>query len=106
MNAAGESAYRVQERLQRVATAYGAPGTRISAFPTFMMVTMGRGEPASLEIVTSTVQPRLDQISALDRLVIAAEHGEIDPVDGLQRLAEISDMHPRFGLVQSIFGYA
>ena len=49
MNAAGEPVYLVQERLRRVAHAYGARSTRVSAFPTFMMVTMGRGEPATLD---------------------------------------------------------
>lgn len=40
MNAAGESVDSVQQRLARVARAYGARSARISAFPTFMMVTM------------------------------------------------------------------
>ena len=52
MIAAGEPVHQVQERLTQVARVYGATSTRISAFPTYMMVTMGRGEPATLELTT------------------------------------------------------
>ena len=48
LNAVGEPVYTVQERLSRVASAYGTQSARITAFPTFMMVSMGRGEPATL----------------------------------------------------------
>jgi uncharacterized membrane protein YjjP (DUF1212 family) len=107
LNAAGEPVYTVQERLTRVARAYGARSARISAFPTYMMVTLGRGEPATVELTASLAgAPRLDQISALDRLVLTAERGAIAPVDGLQALADIDDMGPRFGPAQSIAGYA
>src|SRR4051812_30710068 len=47
MNAVGEPAYSVQDRLGRVARGYGARSARISAFPTYMMVSMGAGEPAA-----------------------------------------------------------
>ncbi len=107
LNAAGEPVYTVQERLTRVARAYGARSARISAFPTYMMVTMGRGEPATVELTSSLAgSPRLDQIAALDRLVLTAERGAVGPVDGLRKLADIDDMRPRFGLAQSIAGYA
>jgi uncharacterized membrane protein YjjP (DUF1212 family) len=106
LNATGEPVYLVQERLNRVAGAYGARSSRVSAFPTFMMVTLGDGEPTTLEIVTSLAAPRLDQISALDRLVTEAERGLVEPRAGLRRLGEIDAMHPRFGVVQSIVGYA
>jgi uncharacterized membrane protein YjjP (DUF1212 family) len=107
MNAAGESAYSVQDRLARVAAAYGASSARITAFPTFLMVTMGRGEPAALETTAALGNvPRLDRIAALDDLVEAAERGEVSPVDGLQRLDEIRTMRRRFGRIQSIVGYS
>lgn len=106
MNAAGEPVYAVQERLGRVAVAYGSRSAQISAFPTFMMVTMGQGEPVTLEIASSMAGPRLDQIAALDRLVLDAEHADIDPAAGLVRLIEIDEMRARFGPVQSIIGYA
>ena len=107
MNTAGEPVYSVQDRLARVARAYGATGARFSAFPTFMMVTMGRGEPATLELTSSLgAAPRLDQIAALDLLVIEAEHGRVAPADGIRRLDEIAEMRSRFGPVQSTVGYA
>jgi uncharacterized membrane protein YjjP (DUF1212 family) len=106
MNTAGETVFAVQERLTQVAHAYGARSARISAFPTFMMVAMGRGEPTALELTSVGATPRLDQIAALDGLVREAERGAVAPAEGLQRLAEIEDMRPRFGPVQSIAGYA
>jgi Putative threonine/serine exporter len=75
MNAVGETVYTVQERLARVAHAYHAPAVRISAFATFLILTMGRGEPATLELTSVASAPRLDQIASLDRLVREAERG-------------------------------
>jgi uncharacterized membrane protein YjjP (DUF1212 family) len=106
MNAAGQPVYAVQERLTAVARAYGSRAARVSAFPTFLMVTLGRGQPATLELTSVAVAPRLDQIAALDRLVTHAEQGTITPADGLRSLAEIRELGPRFGSAQSIVGYS
>lgn len=107
MNAAGESVATVQERLGRIASAYGADATRISAFPTYLMVSMGRGEPATLEITMSLgTAPRLDQIAALELLVREAEGGRVEPLEGIRRLEEIRSLRPRFGPAASIAGYA
>ena len=107
MNAAGEPVYVVQDRLTKMAAAYGARAATVSAFPTYLMVTMGRGEPAAVELTTSLGgSPRLDQIAALDRLLQDAERAAVRPADGLRRLAEIRELRPRFGRLQSIAGYA
>ncbi len=107
MNAAGEPVYVVQDRLTNVAAAYGARGATVSAFPTYLMVTMGHGEPAAVEVTASlSSSPRLDQIAALDHLLQDAERGEIRPADGLTRLAEIRQLRARFGPLQSIAGYS
>ena len=107
LNSVGEPVYTVQERLSRVARAYGTRSARITAFPTFMMVSMGRGEPATVELTTPLAPtPRLDQIAALDNLVAQAEKGAVPPADGLRLLDEIRDMRPRFGRVKSIVGYS
>lgn len=107
MNAAGEPVHTVEERLRRVAAAYGAHNARITAFPTYLMVAMGRGEPAALELTTSLASmPRLDQIAALDRLVRAAEHAAVTPAEGLEALDGIVAMTPRYGRLQAITGYA
>ena len=107
LSAAGEPVYTVQERLTRVARAYGAHGARISAFPTYMMVTMGRGEAATVELTSGLGPlPRLDQIAAVDHLAHQAERGAVAPTEGLRELADIRDMGPRYGPAQSILGYA
>jgi uncharacterized membrane protein YjjP (DUF1212 family) len=107
MNAAGEPVYVVQDRLTKMAAAYGAKAATVSAFPTYLMVTMGRGEPAVVELTASLGgAPRLDQVAALDRLLHDAERGAVHPTEGVQRLAEIRELHPRFGRLLSIAGYA
>ena len=106
LNAVGEPVYTVQDRLTRVARAYGSEAARITAFPTFMMVSMGRGEPATVELTAPLAStPRLDQIAALDNLVQQAERGEVPPADGLRMLDEIREM-PRFGRLKGIVGYS
>jgi uncharacterized membrane protein YjjP (DUF1212 family) len=106
LNAAGEPVYAIQDRLTRIAHAYGAKTARISAFPTYLMVAMGHGEPTALELTSVAASPRLDQIAATDRLAQQAERGAISASDGLRVLADIRELHPRFGPVQSILGYA
>jgi uncharacterized membrane protein YjjP (DUF1212 family) len=106
ISATGEAAYTVQRRLETVSRAYGMGDARISAFPTFMMVTLGRGQPATLEIASSPSVPRLDQIAALDLLVREAERGSVPPADGLRRLDEIDSLPNRFGSAQRLAGYA
>ena len=106
MNAAGETVYSVQDRLNRIAHAYDARHARISAFPTFLMVSMGQGEPATLELTSVAAAVRLDQIAAIDRLAGQAEHAAISPADGLRRLEEISEMRSRFGPGQNLVGYS
>jgi uncharacterized membrane protein YjjP (DUF1212 family) len=107
MNAAGQPVYVVQDRLATVARAYGVDAATVSAFPTYLMVTMGHGEPATVAITPSLASaPRLDQISAIDRLLDEAEQGAVRPADGLRRLEEIGRLRPRVGKVVSTAGYA
>ena len=107
LNAVGDPVYSIQERLRRVAIAYGVTDARISAFPTSMLVSLGGGEPATLEpTMRLDGLARLDQISALDRLVDDVEEHTPAPADALQRLHEILGLAPRFGPLSSIGGYA
>lgn len=102
----GEPVSSVQDRLTAVARAYGARGARVSAFPTYFMISMGTGEPVVLELTTSFGGSfRLDQFSAIDRLVGAATRGVIDPAEGLRRLAAIRTSVPRFRTVVRLVGY-
>jgi uncharacterized membrane protein YjjP (DUF1212 family) len=97
----------VQDRLTNMARAYGAETATVSAFPTYLMVTMGHGAPATVALTTTVgSSPRLDQISAIDRLLEEAERGGVDPAEGLRRLDEIRRLRPRFGRTVSILGYA
>lgn len=107
MNTTTQPVYVVQSRLTNVARAYGASMAAVSAFPTDLMVSIGRGEPAVLELTTtSTGSARLDQVAALDRLLELAERAELDPAEGLRRLEEIRSMEPRFGRLQAVAGYS
>lgn len=107
MNIAAQPVYVVQSRLTTVARAYGASMATVSAFPTYLMVSLGRGEPAVVELMTTlTGSARLDQVAALDTLLREAELGSIHPAEGLRRLQEIRDVHPRFGRLQAIAGYS
>src|SRR5918993_143774 len=68
LNGSGVPVNVVEARLRRVAAAYGATDARISAFPTSLLVTMGLGTSATLELTTQlSGVPRLDQTAALDR---------------------------------------
>lgn len=107
MNSSGQPVYVVQDRLTNVARAYGAADATVSAFPTYLMVSTGRGEPAAIEM-TATLSGalRLDQVGALDRLLKQAERGEIHPSRGLRQLEEIRATQPRFRRLQAVAGYS
>ena len=106
MSEMGEPSSIVQERLTKVARVYGIDAARVSAFPTYFMVSMGSGEPVVLELTTAFGQQlRLDQFAAIDRLVGDAERGLVTASDGLRRLEEISVSDPRFGPIASVLGY-
>lgn len=107
MNASGQPVDVVQQRLGAIARAYGADTVRVSAFPTYLMVTMASGEPATLELTTPLARSRrLDQIAEVDRLANQAVRGGVTPADGLRRLDEIRDLPARFAMPLSIVGYS
>ena len=87
----GEPSSIVQERLANVARAFGIDAARVSAFPTYFMVSMGSGSRSrSNSRRRSAAQLRLDQFAAIDRLVGDAERGRVTAGEGLRRLDEIS----------------
>jgi uncharacterized membrane protein YjjP (DUF1212 family) len=106
MTAAGDSVTTSRARLRRVADAYGATDARISVLPTFLVVVLGPGDPTAIERTnTRDGALRLDQTAALFELVKAAEGRELEPAEGLRRLATIGASEPRFGGALSLLGH-
>jgi uncharacterized membrane protein YjjP (DUF1212 family) len=106
LTAAGEAVNEIQERVHRVAVAYGAPNAVVSVLPTFVTVSLGPGQRAEVE---STEQLRgllrLDQTAALYELLKKAERAEVSPADGVRQVREIVAMRPRFGGAVTVLGH-
>ena len=107
LSAIGETADAVETRLAVIAPSYGLRDARFSAFPTFVLLTLGQGKAATIEPTTRlSATPRLDQIAAVHELASEAERGVVTPAAGIERLDEIRAMDNRFGEVSSVVGYA
>ena len=107
MNTAGQPVYVVEERLTKVAGAYGAGAATITAFPTYLMVTMGRGEPAAIEMTTAlTASPRLDQVASLDRLLQQADAWNLPDRGPAPARGDPRASRPRFGRCRASSGTA
>ena len=107
LSAIGETVDAVETRLAVIARSYGLHDARFSAFPTFVLLTLGQGEAATIEPTTRlSATPRLDQIAAVHELASEAERGAVTPAAGIERLDEIRAMDNRFGEVSSVVGYA
>jgi len=107
LSAIGETVDAVEARLAVIARSYGLRDARFSAFPTFLLLTLGQGRAATIEPTTRLSQtPRLDQIAAVHELAGAAERGEVAPRVGVERLEAIRRMDNRFGDAASVVGYA
>jgi uncharacterized membrane protein YjjP (DUF1212 family) len=106
LTAAGEAVNQIEERLRRVAATYGAPQARVSVLPTYLVLALEPGRPATLE-PTGQLRGalRLDQIAALFEVLKAAERGEPSPEDGSRRVREIVELRPRFGPWITILGH-
>jgi uncharacterized membrane protein YjjP (DUF1212 family) len=104
--ACGEQTAKVEILLRRTAAAYGMRKTRVVAFPTAIFislhdstgerVTLAEGEPQTL---------RLDQMADIYALGDAAQSGQIDLHQGLDRLAAIRRQKPRFGQAGIVLGH-
>lgn len=107
LGAIGETVDAVETRLGTIARSYGLRDARFSAFPTFLLLTLGQGRSATVEPTTRlSPTPRLDQIAAVHELAAQAERGEVAPKSGIDRLDAIRRMENRFGDVSSVAGYA
>jgi uncharacterized membrane protein YjjP (DUF1212 family) len=107
LSAIGETVDAVETRLAVIARSHGLHDARFSAFPTFLLLTLGQGKAATIEPTTRlSPTPRLDQIAAVHELAGHAEQGEVAPTAGIERLDAIRRMDNRFGDVSSVVGYA
>lgn len=106
LTAAGEAVNRIEESLRRVAAAYGVPRLRVSVLPTYLVIALEPGRPATLEptrALRGTL--RLDQTAALFEVVKSAERGESRPADGIRRILAIVAAKPRFSPVVVVLGH-
>ena len=77
LTAAGEAVNHVELHLRRVAAAYGAPHARVSVLPTYLVVALEPGRPATLEPTRQLrAVLRLDQTAALFEVLKAAQRGD------------------------------
>jgi uncharacterized membrane protein YjjP (DUF1212 family) len=107
LSAIGETVDAVETRLVVIARSYGMRDARFSAFPTFVLLTLGQGKAVTIEPTTRlSATPRLDQIAAVHELAAEAERGAVTPAAGIERLDEIRAMDNRFGEASSVVGYA
>ena len=107
LSSIGKTVDAVEMRLSAIARSYGMHDARVSAFPTFIVLTLGQGKAATIEPTTRlSATPRLDQIAAVHELAVRAERGEVAPTAGIARLEAIRRMDNRFGSVSSVVGYA
>ena len=106
LSAIGETVDAVETRLTVIARSYGMHEARFSAFPTFLLLTLGQGRAATIEPTTRlSPTPRLDQIAAVHQLAAEAERGAVAPAAGIERLEAIRRLENRFGDVSSVAGY-
>src|SRR5262245_60397744 len=77
LTAAGEAVNEIEHHLKNVAAAYGAHDARFAVLPTFTVVSLDPGRPATLEPTRQLRGAlRLDQISAVYRILEQGEHAE------------------------------
>jgi uncharacterized membrane protein YjjP (DUF1212 family) len=106
LTAAGEAVNEINEHLQSVAAAYGAPSAKIVVLPTFVVVALDPTRPATLEPTGQLHGAlRLDQTSALFDVLKRAVRAEIRPADGSREILDLVDMPPRFGRAVTLAGH-
>lgn len=106
LTAAGEAVNEIQDHLEVVAGAYGAPEARIVVLPTFVVVSLEPSRPVTLE-PTAQLRGvlRLDQTTAVFDVLKLARVGGIDPAEGSRRVLESIAMRPRFGALIRLLGH-
>ncbi|MEV4343990.1 threonine/serine exporter family protein [Actinoplanes sp. NPDC049596] len=107
LTAAGEAVNQIEDRLLRVAAAYGAPHARVSVLPTYLVVSLEPGRPATLEPTRQLRGGlRLDQTAAIYELLKESERGRPTPADGIYRVEQIIAMPARLRPALQIASHA
>jgi uncharacterized membrane protein YjjP (DUF1212 family) len=102
----GEQTAQVELVLRRVAAAHGARHVRVVTFPTAVFITLDHGAGERVTLSEGPLEPlRLDQMADVYALGNAAQHGEVSPREGLERLAGILQQRPRFGALGGVLGH-
>jgi uncharacterized membrane protein YjjP (DUF1212 family) len=104
--ACGEQTAKVELLLRRTATAYGMRKVRVVAFPTAVFISLhdDNGEQVTLAECETRLL-RLDQMADFYALGEAAQAGNLDLREGLDRLAAIRRQKPRFGSLGFVAGH-
>jgi uncharacterized membrane protein YjjP (DUF1212 family) len=107
LTAAGEAVNEIESRLRTVAGAYGAQHARFAVLPTFIVVSLEPGRPATLEPTRQLRGVlRLDQIARIYQVLDTASDAAIAPDVGTQAILDAVDMPPRFGWLRTTIGHA
>ncbi|GAA4600619.1 uncharacterized membrane protein YjjP (DUF1212 family)/uncharacterized membrane protein YjjB (DUF3815 family) [Actinoplanes octamycinicus] len=107
LTAAGEAVNQIEEHLLKVAAVYGAPQARVSVLPTYLVVALEPGRPATLEPTRQLRGGlRLDQTAAVFDLLRAAQQGKLPPALGSRQVLAAVEMPPRFGPATRVTGHA
>ncbi|MBN9690983.1 MAG: threonine/serine exporter family protein [Verrucomicrobia bacterium] len=102
----GEQTAKVELLLRRTASAYGMRRSRVVAFPTAVFISVHDKEGERVTLAECEPQTmRLDQMADVYRLGEAAQSGQVEPAEGLQKLTAILRQDPRFGPVGAIAGH-
>jgi uncharacterized membrane protein YjjP (DUF1212 family) len=104
--AAGQAVNEIEEHLRQVEAAYGAPDARVSVLPTYLVLALEPGRPATLEPTRQLRGVlRLDQTAALFKVLKGAQRGRPPAGEGSRQIRQMVSMKPRFGAGLTILGH-
>ncbi len=107
LTAAGEAVNEIEHRLKVAAAAYGEDHARFAVLPTFIVVSLEPGRPATLEPTKQLRGTlRLDQVALVYRILEQAERAEITPAEGVAAVLDAVSSPPRFNWAVSTAGHA
>ncbi|MEL7977987.1 threonine/serine exporter family protein [Isoptericola sp. F-RaC21] len=93
----GTAATDIQHTLKRVAVALGSPRTALFVFPTLILIRMPGDTETRFDVAESAGgEVRFDRAAQVYAVVDDAVAGRIDADEGVVRMQEIRDAHPRF----------